>query len=412
MRSISQDGRGDERAEEGSGGSIETRRGDAETVAVTLRRSWSGLSAIAERRRTAAQLLLDHLLAALPQGLRGADLLAETTLGALRGVLEADLTLKAQSPNLEKLLERALLWLHEQEVIRLNKGLAVFRPAMTIHLAEQPEAGKKRRGFIASDFRPLKLHYREQVLQIHVMAEFAARGLEAMADAVRLSMDYFALDRQTFLERWLSGREDEIARETTPEAWRAIMEGLSPVQRRIVADDREGNNVLVLAGPGAGKTRVLVRRIAYLVRDQIAGTTTGVPIPELRGQSAVVHRSTMVSGTVPAELNRRHQTLGLADIHLSYPGRFDSQRLIHEAIRQLSPGDQLTVRSSTDPWQLAGPTGHPIGQLAKQYQPPGRVRSARVHAIVNWKREDSEPAYREGLRCEAWEVVVPEFVFE
>ena len=30
--------------------------------------------------------------------------------------------------------ERALLWLHEQEVIRLNKGLAVFRPAMTIRL--------------------------------------------------------------------------------------------------------------------------------------------------------------------------------------------------------------------------------------------------------------------------------------
>ena len=34
----------------------------------------------------------------------------------------------------EKLMERALLWLHEQEVIQLNKGLTVFRPAMTIRL--------------------------------------------------------------------------------------------------------------------------------------------------------------------------------------------------------------------------------------------------------------------------------------
>jgi hypothetical protein len=71
-----------------------------------------------------------------------------------------------------KLLDRALLWLHEQEIIRLNKGLAVFRPAMTIRL--EPDWKKK---FTPPDFAPLKLHYDEQVVQIHVMAEYVQRGL-------------------------------------------------------------------------------------------------------------------------------------------------------------------------------------------------------------------------------------------
>ncbi|MBN8517196.1 MAG: RecQ family ATP-dependent DNA helicase [Candidatus Accumulibacter sp.] len=252
----------DGRDEEGGQGSLKLRRVDVESLGIELQREWSAVEATARRRRAAAGCLLDHLLGCLPAGTRGTDQLAETTLGKLLAALAADLLLKTERTITPKLLDRALLWLHEQEIIRLNKGLAVFRPAMTIRL--EPDWKRK---FMPGDFAPLRLHYDEQVVQIHVMAEYVQRGLKAMAEALHLTMDYFNLQRDEFMRRWLPDRDKELTRQTTPQSWHDIVEVLNNRrQREIVADERESTNVLVLAGPGSGKTRVLVHRIAYLIR--------------------------------------------------------------------------------------------------------------------------------------------------
>ena len=258
LRSIAYDGRG----EDGATGSMTLRKQDAETVRVTLQREWQALEDTAKLRRDAAKLLLNHLLGCLPAGSRGKDLLAETTFGKLNSAIVSDILVKSRVKNPAKLMDRALLWLHEQEVIRLNKGLTVFRPAMTIRLVEQ-----EGRGFGKADFQPLAFHYQGQILQVHIMEEFARLGLGAITDALRLAMDYFASSQADFLQRWLPDQKKELGRQTRPESWQTIVESLkNRVQQNIVADEREATNVLVLAGPGAGKTRILVHRIAYLVR--------------------------------------------------------------------------------------------------------------------------------------------------
>ena len=93
VRSIADDGRGET---DGAGGSLTARKRDAETAQVTLRRTWGALEETAQLRREAAGRLLDHLLDRLPAGSRGADLLVETTLGALTRAIEGDIVLKSR----------------------------------------------------------------------------------------------------------------------------------------------------------------------------------------------------------------------------------------------------------------------------------------------------------------------------
>ena len=67
-----------------------------------------------------------------------------------------------------------------------------------------------------------------------------------------------------FLNKYFQKRKVKIRRPITEEKFRQIVEHLSTEQMQVINDNKH-DNILVAAGPGSGKTRVLVHKVASLL---------------------------------------------------------------------------------------------------------------------------------------------------
>ena len=80
----------------------------------------------------------------------------------------------------------------------------------------------------------------------------------------------------------------------------------------------------------------------------------------------------------------------------------------------MEPGDRLQLQQQSGGWELLDAAGFVVGRLARSFQPPAGMDyvNATVAAVVSRSREQSDPQYHKQLKCDRWEVVVPELVFE
>ena len=157
-------------------------------------------------------------------------------------------------------IEDALLYLSKIGAMKLEGGFLVIYNAMEIHrLADMKNRYK------LEDYRMLDEFYKQKIRQIHIVGEYANLMVKDYAAALQYVQDYFQMDFRKFIAKYFKGeRLAEIDKNITPGKYKKLFGVLSDTQRAIIAD-KQSKHIVVAAGPGSGKTRVLVHKLASLL---------------------------------------------------------------------------------------------------------------------------------------------------
>lgn len=357
----------------GQMGSIRLRSKGSNCFSVALQRRWDSLMATMLIRQQAAQVALQVIHKTVdPNERPNKDLLVKFTLEQIVEGLQRDLLLLPQLKKPLAATERALMFMHEHRVIDLQHGLAVFRQAMRLRLYQEA----KGRRYTTDDFQPLKTHYTERNFQIHVMNEYARKALEKISTAMRLVASYFNDDKEEFVQRYFPGKNKLLERATSEQSYARIVDDLrNKAQAAIVAAPIE-RNMLVLAGPGAGKTRVVTHRVAYLLRVERVNPESILVL--CFNRSAIMSLRKKLQDLVGTDMNRV-TTMTFHGLALRLTGRsiavaaerggdgeIDFSKVVTDAVRLLKgDSESLGFESSSARETLLGRFSH---ILVDEYQ--------------------------------------------
>ena len=157
-------------------------------------------------------------------------------------------------------IEEALLYLTKTELMKIEGGFIVIYNTMQIG-----RIADRRARYGKEQYRLLDEFYKQRIRQIHIVGEYANLMVRDYNAALCFVNDYFTMDFRKFINHYFKDeRRAQIDLNITPAKYDKLFGELSNRQCEII-DDNQSKYIVVAAGPGSGKTRVLVHKLASLL---------------------------------------------------------------------------------------------------------------------------------------------------
>lgn len=275
--------------------------------------------------------------------------------------------------------DQLLLLLHKLGVLQAEDGVALYYTRMRLSRAEDTS----QRRFTKAQYQRLEAFYRHKVQQIHLVGEYARRMLNHPADAQAFAIDYFQLEYKSFLKKYFrqSQEREVLDRPMTRRRWEHIFGELSPSQKQIIQDDKH-QRILVAAGPGSGKTRILVHKVAALLLQEDVKPEQFLMLTFSRPAAQEVReRLLALLGTLAWRLD-------IATFHsyafqlLEQPGEQESLKDIIELATRKMEADELPDRARIEAKSVI---------LVDEYQDISEQEYAFLRGLLNIASESEPP---------------------
>jgi ATP-dependent DNA helicase RecQ len=185
---------------------------------------------------------------------------ADFSILALRDGFNGAGSLYHRNANLQD-IEDALLYLSRIGAVRVEGGFMVTYNKLQL---ERLEANNKVQ-YKLDDYAQLAQYYEQKVQQIHIVGEYAKKMTRNSEEAIHFTEDYFSLSYDQFVQKYFPGEKGkELKLKISPEKFKRIFGSLDTQQLEIIKDSSH-RHIVVAAGPGSGKTRILVHKMASLL---------------------------------------------------------------------------------------------------------------------------------------------------